>query len=261
MNPHRCLCLSLVLLTCASFAQTQPVKPMRVTTRSQPAPPAATLLVGINDIVGSIAEPGWPLIVGATRMPNDQTASIPLPANLTVKVTNELGVEIPLTFEPVPRPATTTAPITLYWLAVESTTTRLTPGQYQVTLISPPNESTGWRIEVGELQVVAPNPAHVGVAGYLSVQRSALLGRNDEAIAGAERLTTARPNDPSAWIALGDTLMTQDKPDEALVAFDKALSLHKKTDREPIAIMTRRRAAFFRALEKRGVVAPKPAAP
>jgi hypothetical protein len=55
--------------------------------------------------------------------------------------------------------------------------------------------------------------------------------------------------------------MQNDQPDEAHQAFDRALSLHKKTNRDPIAIMTRRRAAFLQSLEKRGVIPPKPIQP
>jgi hypothetical protein len=41
-------------------------------------------------------------------------------------------------------------------------------------------------------------------------------------------------------------------------AFDRALALHQKTDREPIAIQARRRDAFLRSSEKRGGVIQAP---
>jgi predicted RNA polymerase sigma factor len=64
-----------------------------------------------------------------------------------------------------------------------------------------------------------------------------------------------------AWIAKGDILMLKDNPDEALAAYDRALELHRKAGNEPLAIQVRRRQAFTRILEKRGVTSPEPALP
>ena len=50
--------------------------------------------------------------------------------------------------------------------------------------------------------------------------------------------------------------MLRDDPNAAMQAFDRALALHTKTEREPVAIQARRRDAFMRGLEKRGGVTP-----
>ena len=47
------------------------------------------------------------------------------------------------------------------------------------------------------------------------------------------------------------------KPDDALIAFDQALNLRNKNEREPLSILMRRQKAFQRSLEKRGVIPPQ----
>jgi predicted Zn-dependent protease len=88
----------------------------------------------------------------------------------------------------------------------------------------------------------------------LKIQKSLLLGKDDEALAQTDQLTTSDPANADAWIAKGDILMGKDLPDEALNAYEKALDLVKETDNEPLFIEERHRAAFFRSLEKRGVL-------
>jgi tetratricopeptide (TPR) repeat protein len=109
-------------------------------------------------------------------------------------------------------------------------------------------------MESGNFQIIPRTPANTRLLNFLKLHRSVLSGQTDNALAEADQLIAASDHDKEAWIAKGDIFMLKDQPDEALQAFDRALSLHKKTDREPIAIMTRRRAAFMRSLEKRGVL-------
>ena len=70
----------------------------------------------------------------------------------------------------------------------------------------------------------------------------------------AERLTGEDSQNVDAWIAMGDLLLAQDLPDEALKAYDQALAIFEKLEQESLALEERRRAAFFRSLEKRGVL-------
>lgn len=252
--------LPLLLFSAAvSFGQTKPVESMRGVNRGQPRPSVAVLLVGANDMIGGIVEPGWPLIVSAVRLPDEKTASVPLPANLALKLTGETGTIKTIAFEPLPRPTMAENAVALYWQATEAGTRGLSTGRYRVTLAPAQGEYPGWRMEAGEFEVVAPNPERSRLLGHLKIHRSALLGRSDDALAEADRLIAANANDKEAWIAKGDVLMLKDQPAEALQAFDRALRLHPKTEREPVAIQTRRRAAFFRSLEKRSVTSPKPA--
>jgi len=242
-------------------SQERTVQPMRGVNRGQVRPAQATLLIGVNEVTGSIAEPGWPLIVSASQAPDEKYASIPLPANLKLKLTTQTGDDMPVTFTPVPPPPNATSSSTVHWIATKEATARLPLGRFRLAAISGQPELASWRVEIGELQFVAPDPANARAHTLLEAQRSILLGLQDEAIAHLDRLIAANAGDKEAWIAKGDILMKADLPDEALQAYDTALSLHKKTDREPVAIQARRRSAFFRSLEKRGVIAPKPAAP
>jgi len=88
-----------------------------------------------------------------------------------------------------------------------------------------------------------------------------LLGKDDEAMQQAERLTTEDPQNADAWIAKDDLLLAQDLPDEAIKAYDEALVIFKKTEEESLSLEERRRAAFFRSLEKRGVLTTTGAQP
>jgi hypothetical protein len=237
-----------------SFGQNQKLEPMLGINRGQAQPTVATLVIGINDSVGSIAEPGWPLVVSGVTLPEGKSSTIPLPSGLVLKLTDENGVDANVTLEPVPPSTTSTDDTSRSWLAAGSATTRLTPQRYRVSVVAPPKD---WRIEAGEFMVVAPNSERARLLGHLKIQRAVVLSQDDDALAEADRLIAANDKDKQAWIAKGDILMLKDLPNEALQAFDRALSLHQKTEREPIAIQMRRRAAFFRSLEKRGGVAPK----
>jgi hypothetical protein len=254
MKSH--LILTLLLLVTATVAFCQDKKPvmMRGAKLGEPKPPVTTMIVGVNETVGSIAEPGWLIVVSAALLPEEGATPAAVPSNLKVKMTDEKDKEVILSFEAVPPPANSDEEPKFYWLAEEAATKSLSPGRYRITLVPDKGELKGLRIESGDLRVVEADPARNGLLGSLKIQRSLLLGKIDEAIAEAERLTTADAENEDAWIAKGDILMMQDKPDEALKAYDSALALHKDTDSEPLFILERQRAAFFRSLEKRGVI-------
>jgi hypothetical protein len=164
--------------------------------------------------------------------------------------------------EPVPRPAPDATATNIYWLVSESATRGLATGRYRVAVVSSQTALRGWRAEPGEFLIVAANPDRPHLIGHLRIQRSIALGKTDDALAEAGRLIAANAQDKNAWIAKGDIFMLKDDPDAAQQAYDSALDdLHKKAEGEPIALKARRRNAFFRSLEKRGVVTPTPPAP
>lgn len=245
------LIISLLFLFAVSpaFGQDKQPEMMRGAKLSDLKPPAATLVIGANEIVGSIAEPGWPIIISAALMTEEGVTATP-PANLKLKVSNEKGIEVPLAFAAVPQSAQSGEEPKFYWLAPESATQGLTPGRYNITF----EPVEGFAIESGDLKVVPADKEHDAELGSLKIQRSLLLGQDDEALAEADKLTISDAENSNAWIAKGDILMGKDLPDEALVAYDKALEIEEKTDSEPLFILERRRAAFFRSLEKRGVM-------
>ncbi len=206
---------------------------MRGARLGEVKPPAMTIVVGANEIAGSVAEPGWPIIVSAAT--DDDK---PVPANLNIKMTDDKDKEVAMTFERVKD----------YWIAPESATTTLKSGRYHITLVP----AGDLKVESGDLRVEPAGDSRADTLGLLKIQRALLLGKDDEALAEAER----HPQSIDAWIAKGDILMAKDLPDEALKAYDEALKLHKDADGEPLFILERRRAAFFRSLEKRGVIPP-----
>ena len=160
--------LSLILFsTTVFFGQTKPVEPMRGVNRGQPRPSVAVLVVGANDMIGGIIEPGWPLIVSAVRLPDEKTANVPLPVNLTLKLTSETGTIKTIAFEPLPRPPTADNALVLYWQAAEAGTRGLSPGRYRLTLAPELGEYPGWRMEAGEFEVVAPNPQRSRLLSHL----------------------------------------------------------------------------------------------
>lgn len=241
----------LVLFVAATVAFSQDKQPemMRGAKLNEPKLPVATMVIGVNEIVGSVAEPGWPIIISAAMLPEEGVVVAP-PTNLKVKMTDEKDIEVTLAFEAVSQPATSDEDPKFYWLASESATNSLAPGRYRITF----EPVAGWAIESGDLRMVEINPERAGSLGLLKIQRSLLLGHDDEALAEADSLTTSDAKNTDAWIAKGDILMTKDLPDEALEAYDKALEQHNETDSEPLFIQERRRAAFFRSLEKRDVI-------
>jgi tetratricopeptide (TPR) repeat protein len=174
---------------------------------------------------------------------------------------DERNREMPVTFQPIPPPSEVTGEQSIYWLAPESATRELAPGLYRVKLVPGAGQATDWKLESANLRVVTPNAERRNLLAVLLVRRLLLLGREDDALAEADRAIAADAKDQNAWIVKGDIFMQKDMPDEALEAYDSALKLHKKADGEPLTITTRRRAAFFRSLEKRGVVSPQKPAP
>ena len=245
--------IGLVLMTVAALAQTQPAK-SGSGRRPPVAAPNGTLLIGINDMVGRIAEPGWPLIVGATKYPDDN-ATVTLPAAFTLRLTTTSGTAVDIRFEAVPPLANEST--SYHWLVSESATTQLSPGSYRVSAVAGQPQLTGWRVEPGEFKIVAPDPERKGLLNHLRIQRFMILGKTDDALAAAEQLTRDNANDADAWIVKGDIHMTMDQPDNALAAYERALKLQENSGREPIAIMSRQRKAFQRSLEKRGVLTPR----
>ena len=256
MKSYPILTLLLLVTATVTFSQDKKLEMMRGAKLNEPKPPAAMMIVGVNETVGSITEPGWLIIVSATLLPEEGAAPAVVPSNLKVKMTDEKDKEVTLSFEAVPPPAKSDEEPTFYWLAAEAATKSLAPGRYHITLVPVKGELKGLEIESGDLRVVEMDPARSGLLGSLKIQRSLLLGKIDEALAEAERLITADAENEDAWIAKGDILMMKDKPDEALKSYDSALALHKDADSEPLFILERRRAAFFRSLEKRGVIPP-----
>ena len=255
-TPRNLAAIAAVFLSAAlACGQEKKPEPMRGIDRGQPQPERPTLLIGVNDAVGALAEPGWPLIVSATRVPDGKTPPTPLPANLRLKVTDERGAEVTVPLTAVPNDAGPTAK-SISWLAGETATAQLAAGLYRVSAVAGQDGLAGWRIESGEFRVVPQNPERIGLPGHLRIRRSILLGKKDEALAEANRLTAAHAGDKAAWIAKGDLLMLQDKPDEALIAYDRALDLHKPADREPLTLLARRRNASLRSLENRGIIVP-----
>ena len=248
-------CMTILLCMAPTHGEDAKPKTMRGVNRGQPAAPRSTLVITINEIVGSIAEPGWPLVISASAMPADPSGSVPFPVGLELKLISDNGTDAGVILQPVTPPTTNADNTTRYWLAPEAATARLSSGRYRVTPAMPSGSLTGWRIEPGEFQIVSPNAERSRLLGYLKIERSNALGNQDGALAEANRLIAADDKDKQAWIVKGDLLMLKDDPNAALQAFDRALALHQKSEREPLAIQARRRDAFMRSLEKRGGVA------
>lgn len=252
----------LVVLAVAGLAcgQTPPREPMRGMKRGAAPPSLPTLIVGINAAIGTVTEPGWPLLVSATPTVDGQATSPPLPTGLDVRIATENGVPVALRFEPLIPPATPPTESGRYWVAQGSATQQLAPGRYRVAVVSPTGVPPGWRVESGEIRVLAPAPERKSRLSLLEIQLALLRGQIDDALAAAVRATSSNPRDATAWVAKGDVLMQRDDPDSAVDAYDRALDLHRGDKVQPYPILRRRHGAQQRALEKRGVVSP-PAPP
>jgi hypothetical protein len=219
----------ILFLALPAFAA-KPEKTMLGAKLADAKPPAMTIVVGANAVAGGVAAPGWPIIVSAAT--DDDK---PVPAGLNIKMTDDKDKEVAVTFEPVKN----------HWIAGEAATTSLKPGRYHITLVP----AGDMQIESADLRVEAGDDDSLGL---LKIQRALLTGHDDEALAETER----HPKSADAWIAKGDILMAKDSPDEALKAYDKAFEMYGPKAGENLPLQERRRAAFFRSLEKRGVLTP-----
>jgi hypothetical protein len=257
MKPFGMFLLALLLPVSPVFGQQQKLEPMRGARRGERMLSAATLVVGANDLAGGKAEPGWPIVISASLLPEGGPPAR-VPPNLVVKLTGEGGKKVELAFDPLSRPAGDGAVETLFWLASEAATKALVPGRYRVTLVPDKGELEGLRVESGGLRVVGAGHDRSGALGLLRIQRALLLGNLDDALAEATRLAAADEKNTDAWIARGDILMMLERPDEALAAYDKALAAFDSKAGEALPLLQRRRAAFFRSLEKREVIQPMP---
>lgn len=211
---------------------------------SEPQAELPTVVVGGNTIIGNITQPGWPIIINAS-MSGEEDPALEVPANLKVKLLDQNGNAAAVNFEPVTREDNSQR----FWIAPETATQNLAPGQYTITL----EPEDGLSIESGELEVES-NPDAISLLGLLKIQVSLLTGKDDEAMAEANQLIAKDPENLNAWVAKGDMLMFQDLPDEASVAYETATELQAKTGHESVYLQERMRRAFFRSLEKRGVI-------
>jgi len=243
--------LAVAGLACGQMADRAP---MRGVKRGDAPPSRPTLIVGINAVIGTVAEPGWPLIISATPAAGQPAPT--LPADLAVRITSENGGTVALTFEALAAPATPPAEPGRTWVAGESATGELAPGRYLVTIVSGASAPAGWNVESGEIRILAPAPERRSRLSLLKIHLALLRGREDDALAEADRAIAANPRDAAAWVAKSDVLMRKDDPDSAVEALDRALDLHRGDKVQPFPILRRRHAAQLRALEKRGVVAP-----
>src|SRR3989338_2423598 len=93
---------SLILVGCivvpSAISQAAEADGMRGAKISEREEPKATIIMGANETIGGIGQPGWPLIVSAVMDPKEAA----FPDGLTVKVRDEKGVEVPIAFESVP---------------------------------------------------------------------------------------------------------------------------------------------------------------
>lgn len=245
------LIAALFLLPMAVCAFAQDEKPRGMRGAEPPAPrPPAVLIIGANDVVGGVVEPGWPIVVSATLVV-DEGAEAAVPPELRLKMTDADTTQVALPFEAVPRPAEATAEDAFYWVVAEEATRALAPGRYNITIELPEAQRQLLRVASADLRVVLPDADRARSPGPLRIQRAMLSGKPEEALAEVESLIAADAKNTSAWVAKGDLLMAQNKPHEALAAYDVAMKLTRDAEEEPsIFLLERRRAAFMAAIEK-----------
>jgi len=251
-----CGLVALVAMTAspareADGAKAAPGHPRRAATK-----PA--LILGANEIVGSLALPGRPLVISALLVPGaDSTGPIvvPLPAGLVIRLTDERGAAVTIDFAAIASTPPSTnagadAPQQAYWLADEAATLRLVPGRYRVTADAGP----AIRVSSGNLVVEAAGTGAERRAAFIRIERGMLLGRLPDALNEADRLVAADSTDADAWEARGELLLADDRSEEASTAFSAARRVERDAAIETLELARRQRAAIFRTMEKRGRV-------
>src|SRR5262245_15317124 len=101
MKPRLNALLLLLAPLAALLAQPKKLEPMRGARIDEPKPTLATLIVGANEVVGSVVEPGWPIIVSAARKPDEAAPTSTPPTGLRVKVTDARDAVVEIAFTPV----------------------------------------------------------------------------------------------------------------------------------------------------------------
>jgi len=208
---------------------------------------AASLVVGANEMVGGVTEPGWPIVVSALFMPDTTTAAAP--KSLTVRLTDAGGRAVSVVFEATAPRSDPTGWVRWSWHASEAATRGLVPGRYSATVEVSPPDTTLW-ISPGTLRVVAAGKGRRGARGQLVIERALLMGHAEDALSEANRLVAENPEDEAAWVARGDLYFAKDMPDSAESSYNRALTLPRSG--EGIELWQRKRDAFLRLLEKRG---------
>jgi hypothetical protein len=233
------LFLVIMVLTTPAFGKMDEKQMMRGAKLEESKAAADTIVIGVNETVGGIAQPGWPIIISAAVVSEEDPAPA-VPESLTLQVTDENDAVISMVFGPVQRPAGSDMS-QAFWIA--SAAQNLPSGEYDVGAAP----ISGFAIEPGILVVETANADNAGMVRLLKIQELLLLGKDDEAMAEADAITASDTEDVDAWVAKGDILMGKDLPDEALKAYEKALEIAEKTDDEPLFIQERHRAALFRS--------------
>lgn len=174
------------------------------------------IAVGANDVSEQAIKPGWPLIVSATLIGSDGTASA-IPAGLSPKLTGIDGNAIALTFEPLVSagPDKTLS----YWIA--SATSNLSPGDYLVTLTG----STTQMIAPASIKVVTGDEVSEDDRRLLAIQILLITGKIDEALSEVNAILVKNPDNVRALTAQGDILMSKDDFAGAMNAYSVALGI------------------------------------
>ena len=239
------LLFTMLFLPSLVFGKVDESQMMKGAKLSESQPELPTISIGANTVIGSVAQSGWPIIISAA-MSSEEDPTPDVPDNLRVKFIDSKDKAVPVNFEPVKRQDKSQR----FWIALEQGTQELTPGHYTITFEPVDN----FNIEPGELTVESKSDKASSSLALLKTQVLLLTGKDKEAMGQADELIAKDPNNLDAWIAKGDMLMSQDLPDEASRAYEKAMELQAQSGQESIFLQERMRRAFFRSLEKRGVI-------
>ena len=223
--------------------------------RARPVKPAA-LVLGANEVAGSVIQAGWPMVVSALLVAGrDSTGALVMPRRpaIEIRLLDARGTVVPLVLEAVGAPRETDGTVQWFWLAGETATRSLAPGSYRIAAAADAAGSTSVRVLRGSLEVEVAGPTPDRRLSLLRLQRALLLGSPGDALAEADRMIAADSTDAVAWEARGDLLMERDLPDDALQAYTRAAGHDLNPRAVGPDIARKRKQAFLKGLEKRGV--------
>ena len=202
------------------------------------------IVLSANDVTSGVMQPGLPLLVGALSTVEEGDAPN-LPTNLSVKLVDSKGASLGLTFTRIVRAKETNQ---FYWMLADTATNNLKPGHYNVVVDEAGGKIAGWTLEGCDLEVNAKDDSNADLKSQLDVELLLIQNKLEEALKVATAQTQKDPKNINAWVAVGDIYMLQDKPEEALLAYESALANFKDDGHEPLAILQRYRDALMKIM-------------
>ena len=203
-----------------------------------------TIVLSANETISGMMQPGLPLVVSALSTVAEGNAPN-LPTSLKIKVSDDKGTRLELALTRITRANETNQ---FYWMAGDTATSSLRPGQYTISVDESAGKLTGWALQDCDLNVDPSDDSNTDLKAEMNIEILLLQNKPDDALTIATALTQKNPKNINAWVALGDIYMAQNKLEKAVDAYRAALANFNNDGHEPLSILRRYSDALNRLM-------------